>query len=231
MDNKEEKIEDVNSSKIEEQEILKKLTIWNKDLIKKGPNNTLIINSSGGEFFPNKVIPIVAPYFLIFGFGSLLMCVCSHFNFLVSNEQTLWLFLIFILNMILFLVVSILTSIKAEFIFSSNGIDIHSKKGSLFIPKEDINEIYIEEVEEMRQAAPNKKEVGSIIHYITFTFKKEIYITYAKTYKKKITFLPDIKFIEYVYNSYAYDTGIVINPKIQASYIVQEIKKALEFKL
>ena len=61
--------------------------------------------------------------------------------------------------------------------------------------------------------------------------KKEIYIPYAKTYKKKVTFLPDIKFIEYVYNSYAYDTGIVINPKIQASYIVQEIKKALEFKL
>ena len=105
----------------------------NKDFMQKEGDNFIINSKGGGDFFPNKAMTTMIITALLSVITS------SIFLFVLPTPQKVWVFAYLIFLVILFYVWFVLTSIKTTFIFSSNGIDIHSRKGSLFIQKKEYN--------------------------------------------------------------------------------------------
>lgn len=93
--------------------------------------DTFVVNlKDGGEFFPNKsmgnmVVTYVFSYSMIW---FLLIC-------LPDNSQMYWIIIYIISVSIIFLIWYLLTNVKAKCTFDKKGINISSKKGTLFIPK------------------------------------------------------------------------------------------------
>ena len=188
---------------------------YNDNFMTRTPDCFIINSDYGGEFFPSKVKTTIMSFGVVFGHGSLL------FLFFLPKEQMLWIFFIFFFNMSLFWWAFACANIKTQFIFSNDGLNVHSKQGSLFIPREDIKDIYIKEVEETRE--PSYKVYHIYLNYfIIITFKKKVYIPYPKEYKDDILFLNEYKFKDS-------KTLKENKNKVFVSYLVQEMKKALNF--
>ena len=131
----------------------------------------------------------------------------------LSIEVVIYCILPFIFMGILFPSWYSLTSIKTQFIFSSNGIDINSQKGKIFIFKEDIDSVKI--------SIDKKTHKGNDFYFysIVLNFKKRIDIPYIYEKKYSAKILEEYNF---------YDGEDTRTKFILVSYIIQEIKKALE---
>ena len=188
----------------------------NKDFMQKEGDNFIINSKGGGDFFPNKAMTTMIITALLSVITS------SIFLFVLPTPQKVWVFAYLIFLVILFYVWFVLTSIKTTFIFSSHGIDIHSRKGSLFIQKKDIEDIYVETKE--RRIPIKGGEIVYKVYEIVITFRYRIYIPYTKESIRTANFLYEYDFKD--------DNVIESNSnKMFLEYIVQEIKKALEFRL
>ena len=188
----------------------------NKDFMQKEGDNFIINSKGGGDFFPNKAMTTMIITALLSVITS------SIFLFVLPTPQKVWVFAYLIFLVILFYVWFVLTSIKTTFIFSSNGIDIHSRKGSLFIQKKDIEDIYVETKE--RRIPIKGGEIVYKVYEIVITFRYRIYIPYTKESIRTANFLYEYDFKD--------DNVIESNSnKMFLEYIVQEIKKALEVRL
>lgn len=182
----------------------------NKNFFEK-KENQFIINAYGGDFFPNKSIGKII-LSLIFS-----LVVGGIIFGLLPKEEKYWVSIIYLIIMaIIFPVWFHFSSIKTKFIFSVDGINIDSKKGTLFISKENIQNIEIQEEKN------DYNGVEYLIYKIILIFKKQIHIPYTNEDKKKVTFLEEYNFQDQVGKS---QTG-----KIFVHYIVQEINKMLELK-
>ena len=168
----------------------------NKNLIEKKSDNFTLNSFSGGEFFPNREISKILLSSI--GFAAIgLIALPSE-----------WVFFYLIFLTILGYIWLMATNIKTQFTFSSRGFNIYSKKGSLFIQKENIKNIHIEFADRTYRNSTNR-------YYTIFvTFNEDVYFPYTKESKKKVTLLQ--------YYSFADDEG-----KICTQYIKQEIKKIL----
>lgn len=180
---------------------------FNKDFIQKNSDSFTINAISGGEFFPNKEMPkIIITIIVSFIVG------CNFINSFPEDKQFLLFFYLLFLGILAYFWIKF-TNIKTKFNFSFEGINIHSRKGSLFIPKENIKDIYINSEETADD------EGRKYIHYkIIFEFYQPIYIPYPKTNKHQVIFLSN-------FYTFVDEPGKTI-----VCYIVQEIKKALNLE-
>lgn len=191
----------------------------NKNFMKKEGGNFIINSKEGGDFFPNRslnIIGITATFCLLVIFVWVYLCTHSNNEGTVQTINFIYPYLIFMA--ILFPCWYLSSLIKTTFTFSSEGLNINSKKGSLFIPKEDIETLEI-------AFEPKSDSSGNTIYYyyIFLNLKKDLYIPYTNEYKNSLKLLN-----EYYFKSYSVledDNNIY---KIFLSYIIQEIKKALE---
>ena len=168
----------------------------NKNLIEKKSDNFTLNSVSGGEFFPNREMTKI----LLSNIGF------AAIGFIALPFEWVFFYLIFLAILGYMWVMS--TNIKTQFTFSSKGLNIYSKKGSLFIQKENIKNIHIEFADRTYRNSTNR-------YYTIFvTFNEDVYFPYTKESKKKVTLLQ--------YYSFADDEG-----KICTQYIKQEIKKVL----
>lgn len=197
----------------------------NKNFIKKIGDNFIINSKGGGDFFPNpidkKINKIDANKQLIIC-QVIMIILFLLFCFFLNIYPTIWtiiilLFSFFVIGIILIICLS-LFNIKTEFVFSPEGINISSKKGKLFISKDDIKSV---ELIKERKQNMNRKECTHV--YIVIHFNKFVYIPYINSNELQIKFLNDYYFSE---NEFFGNSN-----KMFLEYIVQEIKKALEFKL
>ena len=181
------------------------------------------INSTGGEFFPNKwggpiLFFSLIIFFGIFAFGGKYLSIffekyLKNFFWQAAHSSGSAMFLIILIYIIVLAipiylrtVIPILTNIDTEYIFSPSGINISSKKGSLFISKDNISNIYYEaEKVEVRRS--------SFIKYCVYLdFKTRVYIPDTRKYLDKVNLFYD---------------SIFQNEDI-AFFFVQEIKKTFE---
>lgn len=188
----------------------------NKNFITKKDDNFIINSKFGGDFFPNKTKKIIETTAQIsFGIYIILMFVILFLynNERLSIEVVIYCILPFIFMGILFPSWYSLTSIKTQFIFSSNGIDINSQKGKIFIFKEDIDSVKI--------SIDKKTHKGNDFYFysIVLNFKKRIDIPYIYEKKYSAKILEEYNF---------YDGEDTRTKFILVSYIIQEIRKALE---
>lgn len=179
---------------------------FNKDFIQKTSDSFIINAINGGEFFPNKKTILISIISVI------LFLLSIPLFFIVGNMM--WIvFVYYFLAGILIYYLFKKTDVKTQFIFSSNGLNINSKKGSLFIQKENFDDIHVE----FDKFYSMKLNHTFFYYHIVFSFKKTIYIPYTGKNKEKINFVNDYSFVD--------DKG-----KYLAFYIVKEIKKALDLK-
>ena len=169
----------------------------NKNLIEKKSDNFTLNSFSGGEFFPNREISKILLSSI--GFAAIgLIALPSE-----------WVFFYLIFLTILGYIWLMATNIKTQFTFSSRGFNIYSKKGSLFIQKENIKNIHIEFADRTYRNSTNR-------YYTIFvTFNEDVYFPYTKKSKKKVALLDK-------YYLFVDDEG-----KKSTQYIKQEIKKVL----
>ena len=189
-----------------------------KDFMQKERCNFIINSKGGGDFFPNKAMTTLTITALV---SVLSACIVL---FLLPDKQKFWIVLYLIFLGILFYVWFVLTSIKTSFIFSSNGIDIHSRKGSFSIPKKDIEDIYVETTE--RRIPMRGGDLVYKVYTVVITFRHRIYIPYTKESIRTANFLYEYDFKDCL------GDGLGIQNDCQStfifvSYIVQEIKRAL----
>ena len=191
-----------------------------KDFMQKEGANFIINSKEGGDFFPNRNLKImeITAIFCCLGIFFLGCIICIHSNNEDNVQYINFIFTYLIFMAILFPYWYLSSLIKTTFTFSSNGIDIHSKKGSLFIPKEDIEtfEIAVE---------PKSDSSGNTIYYyyIFLNLKKDIYIPYTKEYKNSLKL-----FNEYYFKSTLELEDDINIYKMFLSYLIQEMKKALD---
>lgn len=187
-------------------------------------DDKFIINTTGGDFFPNKYLLIlqISSFLYLFPFLFILPIVFDNNNtnnIFIDAIRGLGFGIFFVGGGILFMLflnkLCDLTSIKTTFTFSNEGINISSKKGSLFIPKDNIENIKMRETK-------NQDRADIFIKYdIIFEFKTLIYIPYIKEYKDTVTFLGDGHFFEEIIGRN--------QVKFFMYYVLQEIKKTLHF--
>ena len=179
---------------------------FNKDFIQKTSDSFIINAINGGDFFPNKKTILISIISVI------LFLLSIPLFFIVGNMM--WIvFVYYFLAGILIYYLFKKTDVKTQFIFSSNGLNINSKKGSLFIQKENFDDIHVE----FDKFYSMKLNHTFFYYHIVFSFKTPIYIPYTGKTKEKINFVNDYSFVD--------DKG-----KDLAFYIVKEIKKALDIK-
>lgn len=185
------------------------------------------INSTGGEFFPNKLGgPILffslLTFFGFFAFGGKYLNIfldkyLKNIFWQAAHSSGSAMFLIVFIHIIilgipiyLMTVIPILTNIDTEYTFSPSGINISSKKGSLVISKDNISNIYYEaEKVEVRRS--------SFIKYCVYLdFKTRVYIPDTRKYLDKVNLF---------YDSVFRDDYIAL-------FLVQEIKRTfgIEFE-
>ena len=158
-----------------------------KDFIFQQTSNGFKVNTAkGGEFFPNK-------FALVFGYLiSTLFLLCffilaPYFCFFQKNivvAGALLLFSFFIIIPYMFAVN--ITNIKTEYTFSSNGINVTSKKDSLFIPKEKIKNMYIKQLKGI-----TSRNETYYYYPIYIEFKEPLYIPYTKKNKEIVNLFLD----------------------------------------
>ena len=115
-------------------------------------SNGFKVNSTGGEFFPNKLAgPITLSFWLILVLvviNEYLQNIVWHVNH-SPGYNILFLFIHFILFVgipyCIILAIKMLTDIDTEYTFSPSGINIDSKKGKLFISKDNISDVYFKD--------------------------------------------------------------------------------------
>ena len=179
---------------------------FNKDLIQKTSDCFVINAINGGEFFPNKITTLT---YII----SVILFLLSIPLFFIIGDM-IWIIVVYyFLSGILIYFWFKSKDIKTQFIFSFKGLDIKSKKGTLFIPKENFSDVHIE----FDKLYVMKLNHTYFYYHILFLFKTPLYIPYTGKMKEKINFLNDYYFVD--------DNG-----KNLAFYIVKEIKKALDIK-
>ena len=173
----------------------------NKNLIEKKSDNFTLNSVSGGEFFPNREMTKI----LLSNIGF------AAIGFIALPFEWVFFYLIFLAILGYMWVMS--TNIKTQFTFSSKGLNIYSKEGSLFIQKENIKNIHIEFEEKTYK---NSTGTSTSRYYTIFvTFNEDVYFPYTKKSKKKVALLDK-------YYLFVDDEG-----KKSTQYIKQKIKKIL----
>lgn len=191
-----------------------------KDFKFEFTSNGFKVNSTGGEFFPNKSTFLFLVIFVIFCLafivlepylGEMLKKYNSPYNtnYLPAEVELLIIALgpalIIVFNLFLGRIIFKMFDVKTEYNFSRSGINISSKKGSLFIPKENIAKIYHEK---------EKIHEGTYVYiryYILLDFKKKLYIPDTKLNIKKVNLFGDSLFKD----------------KKTALFLFREVKKIL----
>ena len=173
-----------------------------KDFLQRTSTHLIINAGSDNVFFPNKTAPFL---FTSWSLISSVLIIISMFH---PKEEQIYFLAIFFLITIIICVWWAKTDIKTEFNISSAGIDVHSRVGSLFIPKENIKDIYIIEKEQI------VNRVKSTYLNTVIEFKSPVHIPYTREYVEKIDFLNNYRFI----NEYQKITY----------YIVQEMRKMFD---
>lgn len=178
---------------------------FKKNFIEKKGNNFVINAVTGGDIFPNKdaaTIGCTAAITIIIS----ILCGMYFFNSDNPTIGSIFFFIGFSSSFMTFILIT-LTNVKTKFDFSTKGINITSKKGSLFIPQDNVQNILIDHTYGNR---------GSNKYYFIFIeVYQEVYIPHTKKNLKQITLL---------------DTSnnlIDKKGKLIADYIVQETKKVL----
>ena len=150
--------------------------------------DTFVINlKDGGEFFPNKEIGKIAITYA-FSYSMiwvLLMC-------LPDNSQMYWIFIYIISVSVIFLIWYLLTNVKAKCIFDKEGINISSKKGTLFISKQNVKNISVK-IRKETYRTKHGNEIVEYFYYILLEFKEKIYIPYARESKTAVVVLDNFQ--------------------------------------
>lgn len=172
-------------------------------------NDGFKINANGGEFFPHKntslfstfsylILIIIFSIVLLLGFS---ICLKNVIIFVIGLPVCSFLLIAAIVKM------KYLTNVKAEYIFSPDGINIISEKGTMVIPKTNIKNMYIKEL-----TMSNGNE-GEIVYYysILISFKEFLYIPYTNQNKETVNLFIDYPFFE----------------EKTASFLLQELNKTI----
>lgn len=203
-------------------------------------SNKFIINEPiGSNFFP-KHRPTTFRIIL-----AILIGVASFYFFTLMGE-ILYKILkinhclsILILWMLLFFVVYIVskfTSNKTQLTFSINGIDVHSRSGSLFIPKDNVENVFVKETQNVKYKNKNiqydvsvKCKKPEYIQYdIIIKIKQPLHNPYLKEDKIEIKLLQEFKIKSYFFYIPDLKYKDIENTRNFTYYIVQEIKRALD---
>ncbi len=211
-----------------------------KDIIdKNSESNKFIINEPiGSNFFPkHRITTFRAILSILIGLAS--------FYFFTVIDKILYKILkinhclsILILCILFFLVLYIVgkfTSNKTKLIFSSDGMNINSRSGSLFIPKDDIENVFVKETQSVKIKNKNiqydvsvKCKKPEYIQYdIILKFKKPVHNPYSKEDKSEIKLLQEFQIKSYFFYIPDLKYKDIENTRNFTYYIVQEIKKAL----
>lgn len=198
-----------------------------KDFKFEFTSNGFKVNSTGGEFFPNKstdiVIVLVIIYVICFIFGFPYLEQLWHdYNSPYNTNYfppEIDLLIICVVPALIFcwpaFVIPILfkmCNVKTEYNFSRSGINISSKKGSLFIPRENISKIYYEKEKEQKSKDYYiRKDNYYIRYYILLDFKKKVYIPDTKLTIDKVCLFGDS----------------IFKDKKTALFLFREVKKIL----
>ena len=210
----------------------------NRDLIDK-KNSTLykfIMNEPiGGDFFPNKILPIImilgialfVPYMLL---PNMLMSFLHLNNVLLLTNAGISIILNVIIYFIAMYLVVKLVSIKTKIIFSSNGIEAKSRKGKLFIPREDIEDVFVRET----QGIETSHGEGDVTHHFPYIqydmivkFKRPVHFSSDNKDKNEIKLLKEYNLKSYLktWNSKKPELFYIKTTKNLTYYIVQQIRK------
>ena len=191
-----------------------------KDFKFEKTTNGFKINSTGGEFFPNKLAgPITLSFWLIIiGFA---IFGNKYFHEFVNeylkniiwyvNHSILYNIMFYCIIFIFFavipycimLAIKMLTDIDTEYTFSPSGININSKKGKLFISKSNISDIYSKDEE------VSTKNGNYTKYCVYLDFRTMFYIPDTNKNVEKVDMFSD---------------SIFTDEKISL-FLVQEIKK------
>ena len=172
-------------------------------------NNILhIISNSGSTYFETptmhyikyaSVLIILLGILLGSGYYNLRI---NDYVIINTNVSVLFSFSIVIIGVILAAIYVTNTSVKTDFYISPDGIKIESKKGTVFIEKNNISKIYFKQF----------NSENFVYYNIFLTCKNDIYLEVAKKYKKEISLFCD-----------DYFTNL-----ITVEYIIHKFNKTLE---
>lgn len=183
---KTQKLGDIMEEENKEEIKLEGLQFPNDFKFQQTSNGFKVNTAKGGEFFPNK-LALVFSYLMSTLFLLCFFILAPYFCFFQKNivvAGASLLFSFFILIPYMFAVN--ITNIKTEYTFSSNGINVTSQKGSLFIPKEKIKNMYIKELKGV-----TSKNYTYYYYPIYIEFKEPLYIPYTKKYKEIVNLFVD----------------------------------------
>lgn len=155
-------------------------------------------SSTGGEFFPNRFenLILISFFIVLFAYPFLFSKQLKNIELYLDNHpfgNIIGTFLRLGILCIIFFVGYYfykMTSTETEYLFSNSGININSKKGSLFISRDNIDEVVIKEKEE-------STKYGKYYYYqIILHLKTDLYIPATKQSKREVNLFKDIEFKE-----------------------------------
>lgn len=217
-------------------------TPWGMDkniIDENSDSDKFIINEPiGSNFFPKHKLTI---FRIII---SILIGLAS-FYFVTIMDEILYKILkinhclsALILWILLFLVVYIVskfTSNKTQLTFSSKGIDVHSRSGKLFIPKDNIENVFVKETQSVKiknktiqyDVSVKCKKPEYIQYDILLKFKQPVHNPYSKEDKSEIKLLQEFQIKSYFFYIPDLKYKDIENTRNFTYYIVQEIQKRL----
>ena len=157
-------------------------------------DNGFKVNSTGGEFFPNKFwIPIIISLIVFSAVGgglgfTYIKFYIQRFHELSEYFETIEYFLIFVFILCIFFLgmyLKKITDIQTVYDFSSAGVNISSKKGTVFIEKNNIVDIYVKDEIVYTKSGKYTR------YHIFFKLKNPLFIPYTNQNKNIIEFFKD----------------------------------------
>ena len=181
----------------------------NRDVIdkKNSTSSTFIMNEPiGGDFFPSQfVLPIIIGGMILWIPMTIFVNYILQFLFHIINTGGPILFFWIFYFIAIYLGVK-LTSNKTKLTFSSQGIEAESRKGKFFIPREDVEDVYVKEI----QGIQTSHGRGNITHH-------HPYIQYDMIMKLKkplsTPYINENNFLDNFFSKFSSDTpvGRIIN--------------------
>lgn len=204
----------------------------NQDFIDKenSTSNKFIINEPmGGDFFPNEILPIIM-------IGSILLFVPSMIllmmliNFLNLNYILMPILVIYpIIYFIAMDRVFKLMINKTKVTFSSSGIEAESRKGKLFISREDIEDVFVKEIQGIAKTGRHKTRTPYIQYDMMIKLKKTVHFSSDNKDKNEIKLLKEKDMRGYLTKSDSNTPELSAETKKKFSYyIVQQIRKVFD---
>ena len=202
------------------------------------PNKFIINEPIGSNFFPKHRPTIFRTLIaILIGFASFyfftVMDTILYKIFKINHCLSILILLILLLAILKF--VSKFTSNTTKLTFSDKGIDVKSRSGTLFIPKENIENIFVKETQGVKFKNKNVQYDVSVkckqpeyIQYDMFLkFKQPVHNPYSKEDKSEIKLLQEFTIKSYFFYIPNLKYKDIENTRNYTYYIVQEIKKAL----